>query len=385
VSKRLLFVGVSSMKDHAGQDKLYFLSDELARKGVPVTVLVPDLQENRAFFADKPYVEAMFYPGGWAVGDAWRKTQMIGKGKWSAVWLVGVGIRSYVFKTPFSQEFPIIKDFDEFPSMIESAGALRRAYLRFFERRMIYQAEGFTCASAFLEDAVRKLRPDIGSRLLRLPVAIGSDEQKTDPAFLQRLMDASEGRAILLYVGSIGRLYEEQLDELIQLAVILKRRKSNAIVRIAGSGPDMEYFKAKAAAADIGGHLEFIGHVSRSGNLAAHMKAARVLIFPFPSSPFNISRCPTKAFHYAAANRPLVTNRVGEVAALFKDKAFYYPERDVEAMADQCIEAIRSADTYDNGISFPSLTWAERSTRFHEWLKAQSWAPSSREQPLEIA
>jgi glycosyltransferase involved in cell wall biosynthesis len=128
-------------------------------------------------------------------------------------------------------------------------------------------------------------------------------------------------------------------------------------------------------AARVGDTLEFAGYVRRNGDLAAHMAAAQVLIFPFPASPFNLSRCPTKAFHYAAANRPVVTNMTGEVAALFGDKAMYYPEGDAEALADRCQEALAQADGFNNGIPFGSLTWQARADEFERWLDAHGWLP----------
>ena len=150
VNKRLLFSGVSSMQDHAGQHKLYFIADEFGQQDIPVTVLVPDLEENRAFFAGKKYVQTRFYKPGTAVQDAWRKAQVANEGNWSAIWVVGVGLRSYLIRNWIAQHVPIIKDFDEFPSMIGSFGPLRQTYLRWMEKRMVNQAEAFTCASAFL-------------------------------------------------------------------------------------------------------------------------------------------------------------------------------------------------------------------------------------------
>lgn len=375
MNNRLLFVGVSSMQHHAGQHKIYFIADAFGRLGVPVTVLVPDLEENRAFFQDKPHVQTRFYRPGSALGDAWRKARVLQEGQWSAAWVVGVGVRSFLVCGRSGRHVPIIKDFDEFPSMIESISPFRRAYLRWIEQRMVAQARGLTCASAFLEQSVRDLRPDLGTRILRLPVAISADEHRSDPDLVARLRKESAGRPILLYIGSINRFYEEQLDEIIAVAGILHRRGSPARVRVAGSGPDMEYFKAKADAAQLGDNLEFTGHVRRERDLASHMEAAQALLFPFPANPFNLSRCPTKAFHYAAANRPVVTNLTGEVATLFGSNALYYPERDAESFADRCEEAVALAGDFDNGIPFSTLTWDARARQFMKWLDAHKWLP----------
>jgi glycosyltransferase involved in cell wall biosynthesis len=364
------------MRNHAGQDKLYFLADQLGRRGIPVTVLVPGFEENRSFLRVRPHIEARYYPPGSALSDLRHKTRIVQDGSWSAIWIVGVGLRSLVLRGEQTKRVPIIKDFDEFPSMADDIGPFRSAYLRWIERRMILQAQGFTCASAFLEASVREQRPELANRVLRLPVAISSHEHRIDPDLVSRLRRDSDGRPILLYVGTMRREYEGQINELIQLALVLRRRGSDAIVRIAGTGPAMDYFRAKADDALVGDSLEFSGHIKRDGDLSAHMEAASLLIFPFPATRFNISRCPTKAFHYAAANRPVVTNFTGEVAALFGKSALYYPERDVEALADRCIEGLDQSSEFSNGIPFASLTWETRADQFTKWLAAQGWLPA---------
>ena len=374
MSKRLLFIGVSSMKDHAGQHKLYFLADTLGRRGVPVTTLVPDMEENRRFFAGKPHVDARFYTMGSALDDARAKGRVLREDRWSAVWVVGVGLRSFVPRGRRFRHIPIVKDFDEFPSMIESFGRLRRSYLRWIEKRSIAQADGFTCASEFLENTVRRQRPEIGSRLLRLRVAISADEHRSDPILLRKIRDADGTVPTFLYVGSVWRFYEEQIDEVIELAKLLQQRGNAARVRVLGGGPDLDYFKEKAARVAVGANLEFHGHVPRE-QLASHMESADVLVFPFPTNPFNLSRCPTKAFHYAAANRPVVTNRVGEVAALLGESALYYPEHDIVALADECQRALAQGAAFDNQIPFGSLTWDARAEQFVTWLSEHGWLP----------
>jgi glycosyltransferase involved in cell wall biosynthesis len=374
VNKRLLFVGVSTMQHHAGQHKLYFLADACGRRGLPTTVLVPDFEENRAFFAAKPWVEALFYPHGNGLTDAWQKSRVLREDRWSAIWLVGVGLRSFLYRGHRYKHIPLIKDFDEFPSMMSHHGRWRRFYLRTVERTMIAQADGFTCASAMIEGLIRRQRPGLAHKLCRLAAAISGDEHRVDPAISARLRRADAGRPTFLYVGSMNRFYEEQIGELIGLAGILRARGVQGRVRLLGGGPELDYFTGKAARAGLGDAIEFAGHVRRE-ELASHMDAADVLVFPFPTSPFNLSRCPTKAYHYAAANRPVVTNRVGEVAALFGDQAWYYPERNVAAFADCCLDALARRAGFDNRIPFETLTWKSRTTQFSRWLSLHGWLP----------
>jgi hypothetical protein len=115
VNKRLLFAGVSTMRDHAGQHKLYFIADALGRSGVPVSVLVPDREENRAFLEDRPHIDSHFYRPGSVLSDVRQRAETLRGGDWAAVWVVGVGLRSLVLRRQRTRRVPLVKDFDEFP------------------------------------------------------------------------------------------------------------------------------------------------------------------------------------------------------------------------------------------------------------------------------
>jgi hypothetical protein len=69
-----------------------------------------------------------------------------------------------------------------------------------------------------------------------------------------------------------------------------------------------------------------------------------------------------------------VTNRTGEVAALLGDSACYYPERDMNALADQCETALGQWRSFDNRIAFSSLTWEARAKTFAQWLEERGWS-----------
>ena len=266
----------------------------LGKRGLPVTTLVPDFEENRAFFANRPWIEALYYPHRYALGDVIRRSRVLGEDRWSAAWVVGVGLRSCLLRGSRRRHIPIIKDFDEFPSMIGSFSPARRMYLRMVERLMIGQADGFTCASALLEDTVRALRPGINGRLCRLPVAISENEHVADPELVSRIREANAGRPTLLYVGSMSRFYEDQINEVISLAAELRSRGSNARVRILGGGPDLGYFRAKAERPGVGDTLEFAGH-DRREDLASHMEASECPRVPFPLEPVQPFTLPDKS------------------------------------------------------------------------------------------
>jgi glycosyltransferase involved in cell wall biosynthesis len=110
------------------------------------------------------------------------------------------------------------------------------------------------------------------------------------------------------------------------------------------------------------------GRVSLA-DLQAYLRVSEVFLLPFPGSPQNLYRCPTKLFQYIAYNRPIVTNRVGEVAEALGDAGFYYEPGSVESMADACENAIANSANYDRSALIPPIYWSERVHQYRNWIE----------------
>ncbi len=367
----ILFVGIASVETDASQHKLYFLATALARRGLKVSVLVPSHPENVAFFPQHGQdIETIFFPPCSPWQEMWTKFILCGRGEWSCVYIVGVGVRSLISRRRLRGRPKIIQDFDELPSLIDTFSPLRRKYLQAIENFLWSRADGFVCASRFLVNEAHRRRPELDRAILALPVAIAPEECQAEPALATALRHQDQDRPLYLYVGSMNRFY--QIDELIELAKILRAEQSTAFISVLGGGPDLDYLRASAVTAKVTNWIGFAGHIARE-QLASYLAAADVLLFPFHNTPFNVSRCPTKAFHYAAANRPVVTNRLGEVEALLGETAFYYREADIKDMADACRRAMVSREKFSNGIALESLTWDRRAATFLDWLYDLGW------------
>ncbi len=362
----LLLLGTSSIDLNATQHKLYFLAAELARRGRSVSACVPDYPENRAFFAKQGYlVDATFTPRSKAFTELIRKHRFVSSRKWSAIHIIGVGIRTLLAYQRRVGSAPLYHDFDENLSAIEKIGSGHRMYLKWVERQMLNRAAGFTCASEHLVSWVKARRPELDSEILYSPVAISSEEHVVDLELSNRLKSRFQGKHLLVYVGTISKIY--QVNEIIDLAVELKRRRSDFSILICGDGPDRLAYEREAAERGAAEVVAFEGRIPRTC-IASYLDASTALLFPFHDTVHNRARCPTKAFHYAAANRPVVTNCVGEVGRLFGNSAFYYQERSVTGMADACEAAIISSVGFDNGITFRSVTWSDRAEKYERWL-----------------
>jgi len=89
------------------------------------------------------------------------------------------------------------------------------------------------------------------------------------------------------------------------------------------------------------------------------MEAARVLLFPFPATPFQPVPLPDQVLSLRRGDRPVVTNRVGEVAELLGKLRFYYRAGDVEDMARACQRALEVEPSFPTASSLDALTWEQ--------------------------
>ena len=89
-----------------------------------------------------------------------------------------------------------------------------------------------------------------------------------------------------------------------------------------------------------------------------HLRHATVLVFPIRDNLANQMRCPAKTFAYMQARRPIITNRVGEVAEVLGDEGIYV-EPTAEAFASAVL-ATAAPRPPDVPYSLERHTWVNR-------------------------
>jgi glycosyltransferase involved in cell wall biosynthesis len=359
-------MGICSVDANAGQQKLFFLAKELERMGVHVDVAVTNDPDNAELLETLKFNGRRFTLDG---SSAWKlrasKGAILGRESWDVVHSIGIGVRSLV---PRRIAKVVLHDFDEWMPTIRSYSIPRRLYWKWITRRMCRESDGVSCASDFIVREVRQIRPDLGSKALYMPVGVDPAECKPDPGTVAGWTARFGQRPVLSYVGGISPMYREQVAELVSLAAELARRPAGPKIFVAGGGPDLEYWKAEIKSQKLGDSIEFVGPIPRQ-SVASYLEASTCLIFPIPPTDQNIARCPTKGFHYAIANKPVVTNPTGEVHRLFGDQAFYYRSGDVADLTKACQAALAAASGYDNTIPMERLTWRSRAQSLHQWIQ----------------
>lgn len=198
-------------------------------------------------------------------------------------------------------------------------------------------------------------------------IPIGYDQsfegasQHLDPG----LMELVGGRRVLTWVGSFWPAFG--IEEIVDLAVRFSHRRRDLVFMLVGDGPSRANIVQSLQQCKLANVL-MPGRVSLS-DLQAYLRISDVFLLPFRAIPQNLYRCPTKLFQYIAYNRPIVTNRVGEIAEALGEAGFYYKPGDIEGMADACETALAGVTNYDRSDLIAQIQWSERARQYRHWLE----------------
>ena len=113
--------------------------------------------------------------------------------------------------------------------------------------------------------------------------------------------------------------------------------------------------------------MEFTGFVSDE-DLPGYLLASDVLVCPLEDNLANRSRCPSKAFWYLGARRPIVATKMGEVYRAIEDEGLYYNYGDNIDFADQVEKALRGEAPIPSAERAEAHAWPAVADQYEELL-----------------
>lgn len=205
-----------------------------------------------------------------------------------------------------------VVDLCEYP-LVWRPASLATTLNRTLRMRLIGRfADGVIPISTYLEDYVRRSCGRVPP-VLRVPVMV-------DPAmFSPRTGEtATQAAREVLYCGGLDHVAE--IERAIRAFAAAASDLDDVRLAVVGGGPAhlKQRAEAAAAAAGVGGRVEFVDRLSRD-DLAERMAAAAVLILPRPAGLFSQAGLPNKLGEYLASGRPVVTTAVGDVPLYLDD------------------------------------------------------------------
>lgn len=186
------------------------------------------------------------------------------------------------------------------------------------------------------------------------------------------LTNFSEGESpykhpTVVYMGNFHWCWDQDL--IFDAFLLLKRQGLTPPLFLMGTGPDVPKWKAFIAEHGLD-NITFAGYVSGE-TLWQHLRHAHVLLFPMRPTLRNKTRCPSKTLAYAQARRPIITNKVGEIAEMLGDKAIYV-EPTPEGFAGGIRRTMEDSDLPDVEYDLEEYTWAKNAANLLRELKTRS-------------
>jgi glycosyltransferase involved in cell wall biosynthesis len=243
--------------------------------------------------------------------------------------------------------------------------AERHATARLAARRAFARARWVTACSEDLRSRALRIGAD-ADRSTVIPYGVDSGQFRPDPEHRrngrQRLGIAEAAPLVF----AVGRLVKKKgFEYLIDAAAILKHNHPNLRVVIAGEGDLNLSLRARAQAAGVSDHVQFLGFVPHHV-VPILLAAADVAVAPsIHDEAGNVDGLPNTVMEIMASGTPLVATRAGGIGAMATDgtTARLVSERDVSGLAEAIDQLLRQPSSRAAiGVSARALV-----CRDHSW------------------
>jgi 1,2-diacylglycerol 3-alpha-glucosyltransferase len=154
--------------------------------------------------------------------------------------------------------------------------AITRPLARRLSRAQCNQLDVVIAPSHAMHDALRAY--GVERRVEILPTGLPQDRfEHGDGSAFRARHGISADRQVLLFVGRAA--HEKNIGFLLQMLAVLRQRRPDILLLIAGEGPASSDLRAQASQLKLGDTVRFMGYFERGGELKDCYRAADVFVF----------------------------------------------------------------------------------------------------------
>lgn len=234
-----------------------------------------------------------------------------------AHWLIPQGLAALAARRLAVRKFPPFLCTSHGTDLLGLPGAL----FTFLKQQVLRRANAITVVSQAMKDHVQQMQAT-ASHAVVVPMGIDASGMFTPP------QAADANRSGLLFVGRL--VQSKGVDRLIAAMPAILAQQAQAILTIAGDGPELSRLQSMAAALQLGDRVRFLGAVPNP-ELPQLYRRAAVFVSPSLSEGFGLTLAEALACECAvvASDLPAVREivRDGETGMLV-------PAGDTAKMAD---------------------------------------------------
>lgn len=264
---------------------------------------------------------------------------------------------------------PIVAEMCEWPVTQSGDMTLGRWRRQLFCKNVVRWIDGALPISRYIErqmiGQVIRLRKALP--MLYIPILVDAEEPFKEE-------DVSFRSPYVLFSGSVA--YRKTIDFVLDSFMAVSQGYPDLKLVLTGMevGKHAWLFDG-VKARGLEGKILFTGFISRNALLSAY-RGASALLIPLFDDEQSQARFPTKVAEYLLSGRPVVTNRIGDVADFLKDKetAYLVEPNDVRAFSEairNVLEHQSQAETIAQKgcqVAKENFDYKKHGKRLYSWL-----------------
>lgn len=367
---KIIFVIAGNIGDSAMSNRL-FLASYLAKEGVKTYLILDDFQSNKNWVKlNFPNSENVYYLSNNSIIGYFKTiSKLFDNLKPDYVHLIAAGLKNVLLLSlRKSSTTKYIIDLDElkFTQSMELTAWWKKKLYLFLEQQALKSSNIVIGVSQFMIDYFTTQKSV--NQYFYLPYAYEPSlfeslkfEQKA-----HEIRKQYSGKKILVYMGNFYSRNDS--FKVLELTKKMENYRQEIVFLILGGGPELESKKQWVKDNGLDDFVFMLGYVMPNELANSYLKAADVLLFPIEDSPKNKARCPNKIFQYIAVNRPIVTNRVGEVEHNLGSHGYYFDFDNFNSFEEMIFKALDESELYDVPQLSKIHSWEKRASDYYEYL-----------------
>ena len=364
---RIGFVNTGTLQQNASTLRCLHLGKLLVRDGHDVSLFLTDQADNRQRYAEAVHGIRMHYSAVGSGREQWSKIRLLTRERFDVLHCMSSGssvhFPAWLSKWRHGGSARLIMDFDEWQSLWIPYP--KRAYQSMWERFACATSDAVIFASSYL---ARTLGHAVAaSRRFVLPYAF--DEQDFAEPLLspEKVRQRYAGRRLAVYMGNL--LPQFDAERVLDVVARVRQSHPDVLFLFIGGGPLREEFQRRIDVNGLADHARLLGFVP-TPEMIQHLRAADVLLLPIRDSQLNRSRSPNKLFQYAAARRPIVTNRLENIHDAVGEEVSYFDYDSIDDFARAIDTALRPGAPIPSPMTVARNSWSARYATYREIIGA---------------
>lgn len=227
--------------------------------------------------------------------------------------------------------------FRRVPVIVNYRGGEARRYLSTSSSRVLPTLTKASCVVA-PSGYLKAVFGDFGVEALVIPNIIDLDLFKPKERNFKKDDYRDPRRFVIVITRNLESIYG--LDSAIRCIDLVKNQFPEVVLKIAGTGPELDNLVEIVEQLDLQAHVEFLGRLDRSQVAALYQSADAML------NPSLVDNMPNSVIEALACGLPIVSTNVGGVPFLLEHNrtALLVDPGDIDAMA-ACLVSIRSDES----------------------------------------